>query len=273
MFDTLKKIGTSMLLSASVLPLGTGADAMSVTAPTSNAPLQIGTCSGTASYNMSPSPAGATVGALVELYIPGQANAHHAAGVLLLTSNSSANPAFPNIAYWVTSGIVITAASLQSCGLSNVQMLTSSPASTPATTVQNYGALYVRFRATEQGVQYDYDLTVTANGVTWATRTATGGSVAPQFSTAPFLQSRANQLVNNQTDLINIVNGNASNVFNAQASDGVGSFDLRLMSDTGFWAEASGKLRQIRQQQNTLCIRCHGGAYQSEPKSFHRWFD
>lgn len=40
--------------------------------------------------------------------------------------------------------------------------------------------------------------------------------------------------------MINIVNGNASNVFNAQASSGAGSFDLRLMSDTGFWTEASG---------------------------------
>ena len=109
--------------------------------------------------------------------------------------------------------------------------------------MQSYGDLFVRFRATDQGIEYDYDLTVSVNGVARATRTPVSSSqsgAALQTSIAPFLKSRANQLVNNQTDLISIVNGNASNVFNAQASEDGATFDLRLMSDTGFWAEANG---------------------------------
>ena len=272
MFDKLKKIGTAMLLSASVLPLGTNADAMSITASPSRADLLIGICDTYSNYGLSSPPFGRTVTATVGLYLPGQ-NSFYASGVVLQAYNRSMSLSSPNIIYSVGSGAIITQATLQSCGLTNVQMLTSSPVATSATTVQNYGDIYIRFRATEQGVQYDYDLTVTANGVTWATRTATGGSVAPQFSTAPFLQSRANQLVNNQTDLINIVNGNASNVFNAQASDGVGSFDLRLMSDTGFWAEASGSYAKFGNSKTHYAFGAMGAHISLNPNLSIGWFD
>lgn len=163
-----------MLLSASVLSLGTSADAITLGAPISGATLAVGNCGSSVTYNTTPASASSTY---PYVYIISYFNgvSHYASSGFFRSSPNSATGGYNHVT--VAGVTAYDQAFLQTCGLTNIQNFSTSSTITAATTIQSYGDLYVRFRATEQGVEYDYDLTVSANGATRATKIPTGGVI------------------------------------------------------------------------------------------------
>ncbi|MGJ8617961.1 MAG: hypothetical protein ACSHWS_14060 [Sulfitobacter sp.] len=143
----------------------------------------------------------------------------------------------------------VTAAILANCGYTNISNLTQTGASGTWASDSFMGFSFRGLSSQTAGAVLS-DHVFELNGATGTTVTAritpVGTVTNGGLSTAPFQEARANQLINNQPDLIGVVNGNASNVFNIDASDGLGSFELNVSSKTGFWTQARGSYAKDR---------------------------